>query len=61
VTCKEGRSVTKAELLAFLAPKVAKWWLPDDVICVDAMPHTATGKVQKARLRSEYADWLERG
>ena len=61
VTCKEGRSVTKAELLAFLALKVAKWWLPDDVICVDAMPHTATGKVQKARLRSEYADWLERG
>ncbi|MBN8874314.1 MAG: long-chain-fatty-acid--CoA ligase [Rhodospirillales bacterium] len=61
VTCKDGRSVTRTELLAFLEPKVAKWWLPDDVICVDALPHTATGKVQKAQLRRDYADWLERG
>jgi acyl-CoA synthetase (AMP-forming)/AMP-acid ligase II len=34
--------------------------LPDDVVFVDELPHTATGKVLKTRLREEYADWLER-
>jgi acyl-CoA synthetase (AMP-forming)/AMP-acid ligase II len=61
LVCKDGGSVSKDEMLRYLDGKVAKWWLPDDVVCLDALPHTATGKVQKARLRSDYADWLERG
>jgi acyl-CoA synthetase (AMP-forming)/AMP-acid ligase II len=56
---KEGVEVTKEELLDFLSDKVAKWWLPDDVVFVDELPHTATGKVLKTRLREEYAGWLE--
>ncbi len=59
VQCRPDASVTREELLAFLSDKVAKWWLPDDVVCVDALPHTATGKVLKTRLREEYAGWLE--
>jgi fatty-acyl-CoA synthase len=57
---KQGVEVTKQKLLEFLASKIAKWWLPDDVVFVDELPHTATGKVLKTRLREEYAGWLER-
>ncbi len=56
---KEGAEVTKEELLEFLSGNVAKWWLPDDVVFVDELPHTATGKVLKTRLREKYAGWLE--
>jgi acyl-CoA synthetase (AMP-forming)/AMP-acid ligase II len=49
-----GTEVTKAELLAYLADKVARWWLPDDVVFVDALPHTATGKLQKVKLREMF-------
>jgi fatty-acyl-CoA synthase len=52
--------VTKEELLTFLSNKIAKWWLPDDVVFVDELPHTATGKLLKTRLREQYGDWLER-
>ena len=58
---KEGAAVTKEGLLNFLSDKVAKWWLPDDVVFVDELPHTATGKVLKTRLREKYAGWLENG
>jgi fatty-acyl-CoA synthase len=51
---KEGRQVGRDELLAHIAGSVARWWLPDDVVFVEALPHTATGKVQKMRLRDEY-------
>ena len=57
---KQGAEVSKEELLAFLSDKIAKWWLPDDVVFVEELPHTATGKVLKTRLREEYGDWLER-
>ena len=57
---KQDADVTKQELLEFLANKIAKWWLPDDVVFVDELPHTATGKVLKTRLREQYAGWLER-
>lgn len=53
---KEGRSVTRDEVLAYLADKVAKWWLPDDVVFVDAIPHTATGKIQKMTLREQFKE-----
>jgi len=54
---KQGREVTRDALLEFLAPKVAKWWLPDDVVFVDELPHTATGKLQKMKLRETFRDY----
>ena len=57
---KPDVAVTREELLRFLSGKIAKWWLPDDVVFVDDLPHTATGKVLKTRLREQYAGWLER-
>ena len=42
------------EILAFLAERVAKWWVPDDVVFVDSLPVGGTGKVQKADLRKQY-------
>jgi fatty-acyl-CoA synthase len=57
VVRKEGTTVTKEEILAFLADKVAKWWLPDDVAFVDAIPHTATGKIQKTTLREQFREY----
>jgi 3-(methylthio)propionyl---CoA ligase len=54
---KPGATVDRHELVAFLADKVAKWWLPDDVQFVDAIPHTATGKILKTRLREDFKDY----
>ena len=51
-----GTSVTKEEILDYLADKVAKWWLPDDVAFVAEIPHTATGKIQKTTLREQFKD-----
>ena len=47
-------AVSKEELLAYLAPKLAKWWLPNDVVFVTELPHTGTGKVQKTVLREMF-------
>jgi fatty-acyl-CoA synthase len=44
-------------LLGFLKGKVADWWIPDDVVFVDELPHTATGKVSKLTLRQQFADY----
>ncbi len=54
---KQGCAVTREDLLAFLEAKVAKWWLPDDVVFVDELPHTATGKLQKMKLREAFRDY----
>jgi len=51
---KPDATVDKQELMEFLSGKVAKWWLPDDVQFVDAIPHTATGKILKTRLREDF-------
>lgn len=48
---------TKASILEYLSDKVAKWWLPDDIVVVDELPHTATGKVRKTDLRKQFADY----
>ena len=37
--------------------KIAKWWLPDDVVTVEAIPHTATGKILKTALRDQFKDY----
>ena len=57
VVPKPGRSPTKADLIGFLEGKVAKWWLPDDVVFLDEIPHTATGKIQKTTLRDRFKDY----
>lgn len=49
----EGK-ITKDEILDFLRPQVAKWWLPDDVVFIDAVPKTGVGKFDKKVLRSKY-------
>ena len=51
---KKGKDVSRDELLKFLEGKVAKWWLPDDAVFVDELPHTATGKLQKMKLREMF-------
>ena len=51
---KPGQTVAREEILAFLTERVAKWWVPDDVIFLDALPVGGTGKVQKAELRKQY-------
>jgi len=54
VVCKPGQSLDKAQILDFLAQRVAKWWLPDDVLFVDSLPLGGTGKVQKNELRQRH-------
>ena len=49
--------VTKADLLKFLEGKIAKWWMPDDVQFVDAIPHGATGKILKTALRKQFESY----
>ncbi|HZV21689.1 MAG TPA: 3-(methylthio)propionyl-CoA ligase [Hyphomicrobiales bacterium] len=58
VVRKEGKEVTKAQMLAFFEGKIAKWWMPDEVLFVPSLPHTATGKLLKRQLREEYRDIL---
>ena len=53
----EGEDVSKTEMLQWFDGKIAKWWLPDDVVFVDALPHTATGKIKKTDLRKQFADY----
>jgi fatty-acyl-CoA synthase len=57
VVPKAGRAPDKESILAFLAGRIAKWQLPDDVVLVDDIPHTATGKIQKVALRQRFADY----
>jgi fatty-acyl-CoA synthase len=56
VVKRAGHDVTRDELLAFYEGKVAKWWIPDDIVFVDELPHTATGKLQKLKLRDLFRD-----
>ena len=52
-----GADLTPRELKEFLDGKIAKWWIPDDVQFIDEMPHTATGKIQKTKLREMFEDY----
>lgn len=45
--------------MAFMRGKVAKWWIPDACVFVDEIPHTATGKMQKLRLRQTFKDYYK--
>ena len=53
----EGKEPNKISVLKYLEDKLAKWWLPDDVVFVDEIPHTATGKIQKLTLREQFVDY----
>jgi fatty-acyl-CoA synthase len=54
VVNKPGKHVTREAMLEYLKGKIAKWWMPDDVVFVDEIPHTATGKIQKMALREKF-------
>ncbi|AIO75360.1 AMP-binding enzyme family protein [Burkholderia multivorans] len=58
VVPREGVNLTREALLAFYEGKVAKWWIPDDVVFVESLPHTATGKLQKLKLREMFRDYV---
>jgi acyl-CoA synthetase (AMP-forming)/AMP-acid ligase II len=55
---RAGAQIDKDELLGMFTGKVAKWWLPDDVLMLEELPHTATGKLNKLALRARYQDHL---
>ena len=58
IVVKNGEGdVTPDELKTFLDGKIAKWWIPDDVQYIEEMPHTATGKIQKMKLREMFEDY----
>jgi fatty-acyl-CoA synthase len=57
VVRKPGAEVSREELLAFYAGKVARWQVPDDVVFVDSIPLGATGKMLKTRLREQFKDY----
>lgn len=54
VVLEENRALDKGAINAHLAERVAKWWLPDDIVAVTELPHTATGKLHKVPLREQY-------
>jgi fatty-acyl-CoA synthase len=56
VVLRPGAEVTEEELLAHLRQNVAKWWLPDKIVFIDAVPKTGTGKFDKKVVRDQYAD-----
>lgn len=56
VVLEENRTLDKPSILNHLSTRVAKWWLPDDIVAVDELPHTATGKLHKVPLRERYRD-----
>ncbi len=56
VVLEDGATLTKDEVLAYLAPKLAKWQLPDDVVFIDEVPKTSVGKFSKKTLRDRFAE-----
>jgi len=58
VVRKPGATVDRESVLRFYDGRVAKWWIPDDVVFVEAIPHTATGKIQKLKLRELFKHHL---
>ncbi|PTW62157.1 fatty-acyl-CoA synthase [Breoghania corrubedonensis] len=57
IVAKEGTHPTREDIIAYMEGKIAKWWMPDDVVIVDEIPHTATGKIKKTTLRETFADY----
>ena len=59
VVPRPGHTVDPASVLRLYEGQVAKWWLPDAVVVVDELPHTATGKLLKTELRSRYREYYQ--
>ncbi len=57
VVVKAGETLTKDEVLGFLDGRIAKWWMPDDVVFIEEVPKTSTGKFSKKDLRDRFADY----
>jgi fatty-acyl-CoA synthase len=57
VQLKPGATARGSDILDFLADKIPKWWIPDDVVFVESIPHSATGKVRKNELRERFRDF----
>jgi len=58
IVLKKDVSATRDEILAFMQGKIARWWMPDEIVFVDEIPHTATGKIQKTALRERFKDFV---
>lgn len=58
VVLKKEQSASKEDILDFMRSKTADWWLPDEVVFVAEIPHTATGKIQKTALREQYRNFI---
>ena len=54
VQLKQGQNATREDILKYMDGKIAKWWMPDDIVFIDAIPHTATGKILKTALREQF-------
>jgi fatty-acyl-CoA synthase len=54
---KPDADLTRDKVLAFMTGRIAKWWMPDDVVFVEEIPHTATGKISKLTLRERFRDY----
>jgi 3-(methylthio)propionyl---CoA ligase len=57
VVAKPGSKLNREEMLGYLRGKIASWWVPDDVVFVPELPHTATGKLLKSKLREQFRDY----
>jgi fatty-acyl-CoA synthase len=57
VVVKPGEEVSREEILAFLDGRIARWWLPDDVVFIDEVPKTSVGKFAKRVLRDQFAEY----
>jgi len=52
-----GAELEKQAVLDFLEGKIVNWWMPDEVLFIDEIPHTATGKILKTKLREQFGDY----
>jgi acyl-CoA synthetase (AMP-forming)/AMP-acid ligase II len=57
VVKRQGMDITKEALIAYFTGKIAKWWTPDDVVFVDALPQGATGKILKNKIREQFKEY----
>src|SRR5262245_56509216 len=58
VVLKKDQSASRDDILQFMRGKIANWWMPDEVVFIDEIPHTATGKIQKTALRERFKDFV---
>ena len=57
IVLKDGKSANRQAILDYMQGKIAKWWMPDDVQFINEIPHTATGKINKIKLREQFKDY----